>query len=108
MKQNQSISLLKALLSAAHRNSSCIDVDVQREIERVYNIAHGKAQDSIPEKYTIAVKSNEEKDGVESAIVNLDSDIPCICETQAKTFGITEIRVNPNDLTVFQVSFVNP
>lgn len=74
-------------------------------IQVTYEVAHSIAQGKNPERTVQAKKKYNNKEDIESAEILLDSEVPATCDSVAQKLGDSEIRVNPNDLTVFQVNF---
>ena len=96
---------LEALLYAIKRNAVCISDEVMDKIQSAYEIAHSIAQSQEPEKIVSAKKISHSAQKIETAIIVMDSDVGTEYEAVAEKFEDTEIRVNPNDLTVFRVNF---
>ena len=96
---------LEALLYAAKRKAICITDEVMDKIQVAYELAHSSAQEQEPEKTITSKKMALTKKKVEIAVIVMDSDIHTEYEAVAEKFPDSEIRVNPNDLTVFRVNF---
>ncbi len=96
---------LEALLLAVKRGAECISDEVMDRIQFTYELTHSRAQDMPPEKSIKAKKTYHEEENVWSATFTLDSEISTDVEATAIKFKKSEIRINPNDLTVFRVDF---